>query len=226
MKKDTIRAMIIAVVTLAIYNLIAFVIPFAHSAAFWISYGFTMAAFLVVAASIYIAFIKNPDAKSRFYGFPIARIGVLYGSAQLIVSLVVMVLAQWTPWWIPTLVYAVGLGAAVIGLVSAEAVVEEIQTQDVKLKKDVSIMRGLQSKVSQIASQTDDASIKALAEEFRYSDPVSSEAIADAEADLAAAVDQLQAAYIDGDQEAMNQLCRKTLALLNERNRLCKLNKN
>lgn len=226
MKKDTIRAIIVAVIGLAIYNLVVFLIPFAHTAAFWISYGFTLAAFAVVCASIYIAIIKNPDAKSRFYGFPIARIGVLYGGAQLVVSLIVMALAQWTPWWIPTLVYAIGMGAAVIGLVSAEAVVEEIQTQDVKLKKDVSLMRSLQSKVSQIASQTDNAGIKALAEEFRYSDPVSNDAIADAEADLAAAVDQLQAAFVDGDNEAMAQLCRKTAALLAERSRLCKLNKN
>ena len=87
-------------------------------------------------------------------------------------------------------------------------------------------MRSLQSKVSQIASQTDDAAIKALAEEFRYSDPVSNDAIADAEADLAAAVDELQAAYIDGDREAVAQLCRKAAALLAERNRICKLNKN
>ena len=86
-------------------------------------------------------------------------------------------------------------------------------------------MRSLQSKVSQIASQADDAAIKALAEEFRYSDPVSNEAIADAEADLAAVVDQLQAAYVDGDSEAMAQLCRKAAALLAERNRICKLNK-
>ena len=226
MKKDTIRAIVVAVVALVIYNLITFVIPFEHTAAFWISYGFTMAAFFVVAASIYIAFIKNPDAKSRFYGFPIARIGVLYGCAQLIVSLVVMAVAKWTPWWIPVLVYAIGMGAAVIGLVAADAVVEEIQTQDVKLKKDVSLMRSLQSKISQIASQTDNAGIKALAEEFRYSDPVSNDAIADAEADLAAAVDQLQAAFVDGDNEAMAQLCRKATALLAERNRLCKLNKN
>lgn len=77
MKKDTIRTIVVAVVTLVIYNLIAFAIPFAYTAAFWISYCFTLAAFLVVAASIYIAFIKNPDAKSRFYGFPIARIGAL-----------------------------------------------------------------------------------------------------------------------------------------------------
>ena len=81
MKKDTIRAIVVAVITLVIYNLIAFVIPFTHTAAFWISYGFTLAAFAVVCASIYIAFVKNPDAKSRFYGFPIARIGVLYGIA-------------------------------------------------------------------------------------------------------------------------------------------------
>lgn len=225
MKKDTIRAIVVAVVTLVIYNLITFVILFAHTAAFWISYGFTLTAF-VVCASIYIAFIKNPDAKSRFYGFPIARIGVLYGCAQLIVSLVVMAVAKWTPWWIPTLVYAIGLGAAVIGLVSAEAVVDEIKTQDVKLKDNTTMMRTLQSKISQIASQTDDAAIKALAEEFRYSDPVSNDAIADAEADLAAAVDQLQAAFVDGDNEAMAQLCRKATALLAERNRLCKLNKN
>lgn len=226
MNKVTIRAVVAVAVLLVIYNLIAFVIPFAHTAAFWASYGFTLAAIAVACASIYIAFIKNPDVKSRFYGFPIARIGVLYGGTQLIVSLIVMALALWIPWWIPTLVYAIGMGAAVIGLISAEAVVEEIQTQDVKLQKDVSLMRSLQSKVSQIASQTDDAAIKALAEEFHYSDPVSCEAIADAEADLVATVDQLQAAFVDGDNEATTQLCRRTAALLAERNRLCKLNKN
>ena len=226
MKKDTIRSMVVAIVVLAIYHLVAFLIPFAHTAAFWISYGFTLAAFSVVCASIYIAFIKNPNAKSRFYGFPIARIGVLYGGAQLIVSLVVMVLAKWTPWWIPTLVYAIGLGVAVIGLVSAEAVVEEIQTQDAKLKKDVSLMRSLQSKVNQLAVQSENAEIKALADEFRYSDPVSSDTIDDAEADLTAVVDELQVAYVDGDSEAVMKLCRKASALLAERNRLCKLNKN
>lgn len=226
MKKDTIRAVAAGTITFVIYNLIAFVIPFAHTAAFWISYGFTLGAFVVVCASIHIAFVKNLDTKSRFYGFPIARIGVIYGVAQLIVSLAVMSLAKWTPWWIPTLVYAIGLGAAAIGLVSAEAVVDEIKTQDAKLKKDVSLMRSLQSKISQIASQTDYTAIKTLSEEFRYSDPVSNDALANAEADLAAAVDQLQAAFVDGDQDAVAQLCRKTTALLAERNRLCKLNKN
>ena len=226
MNKDTIRGLVVLGVLLVLYILIAFLIPFVHTATFWVSFVFTLIAFAVVAASIYIAFIKNPDAKSRFYGFPIAKIGVLYGAVQLLAGIVFMALAAIVPAWVAVLVYAIALGAAVIGLISAETVVEEIHLQDAKLKKDVTLMRSLQSKISQIAAQSEDAAIKALAEEFRYSDPVSSDAIADAETDLAAAVDELQTAYVDGDSEAVVKLCRKASALLAERNRLCKLNKN
>ena len=226
MNKDTIRGSVVLGVLLVLYILIAFLIPFVHTATFWVSFVFTLIAFAVVAASIYIAFIKNPDAKSRFYGFPIAKIGVLYGAVQLLAGIVFMALAAIVPAWVAVLVYAIALGAAVIGLISAETVVEEIHLQDAKLKKDVTLMRSLQSKISQIAAQSEDAAIKALAEEFRYSDPVSSDAIADAETDLAAAVDELQTAYVDGDSEAVAKLCRKASALLAERNRLCKLNKN
>lgn len=225
MSKDTIRWIIGLGVLLILYILIVFLIPFVHTAAFWVSFVFTLIAFGVVAASIYIAFIKNPDAKSRFYGFPIAKIGAIYGLVQLIAGIVFMALAAYVPVWVAILVYAIALGAAVIGLVSAEAVVSEIQVQDVKLKKEVSLMRALQSKVSQLSAQSENAEIKVLADEFRYSDPVSNDAIADAEGDLAAAVDELQNAYVDGESEAVEKLCRRVSALLAERNRLCKLNK-
>ena len=64
-----------------------------------------------------------------------------------------------------------------------------------------------------------------LAEELKFSDPVSSDTILEAERDLAATVDELQSAVVDGDSEAIRQLCRKAKGLLAERNRLCKLNK-
>jgi dipeptide/tripeptide permease len=225
MKKGTIRAIVVAAILLIAYNLVVFAVPFEKNAAYWVSYGFTMVSFLVVAASIYIAFIKNPDARSRFYGFPIARIGVLYGIAQLVVSLAVMTFAVWVPWWAALAAYAIGLAVSVIGLIASEVVVDEIQVQDEQLKVKVSVMRSLQSKVSQLAGQTDASTVKALADEFRYSDPVSNDVIADAEADLAAAVDELQAAVVDGDKESVTILCKKVSVLLAERNRLCKLNK-
>ena len=226
MKKDTIRWILGLSVLFVLYILVAFLLPFVHTATYWVSFIFTLVAFAVVAASMYIAFVRNPDAKSRFYGFPIAKISASYGIVQLVAGILFMALAKVVPTWVAILVYAIALGVAVIGLISADAVVSEIHAQDVKLKKDVSLMRSLQSKVNQIAAQSENADVKALADEFRYSDPVSNEAIADAEADLAAAVDELQSAYVDGDSEAMAKLCRKASALLAERNRLCKLNKN
>lgn len=216
-------------VLLVLYILVAFLIPFVHTATFWVSLLFTLIAFGVVGASFYIAFIKNPDAKSRFYGFPIAKIGAIYGLVQLIAGMLFMALAALVPAWVAVLVYAIALGAAVIGLISAEAVAEEIHNQDAKLKKDVTLMRSLQSKLNQMAAQCDNpdaaAEVKRFAEEMRYSDPVSSEALADIEADLAAAVDELQSAAVDGDSASVKQLCRKASGILAERNRLCKLNK-
>lgn len=226
MKKDTIRGIIALTVVLALYILIAFLIPFIHTATFWVSFMFTLIAFCVVAASIYIAFVKNPDAKSRFYGFPIAKLGVIYGVVQLIAGFIFMALGVWIPVWVAVLVYAIALGSVAIGLISADAVRDEIQRQDVKLKKDVSFMRNLQSKVCQMATQCDAPELKSFAEDIRYSDPVSSDALGDIEQELAAAVEELQAAVVDGDSESVAQLCRKASAVLSERNRLCKLGKN
>lgn len=212
-------------VLLILYILIAFLIPFVHTAVFWVSFVFTLVAFAVVSAALYIAFGKHPGAKSKFYGFPIARIGVIYGIVQLVAGLILMGIGLWVPVWVAVLIYAIALGVAAIGLISADAVREEIQRQDVKLKKDVSFMRNLQSKVCQMATQCDVSELKKFAEDIRYSDPVSSDAIGDIEQELAAAVEELQAAVVDSDSESIAQLCRKASAVLSERNRLCKLNK-
>ena len=229
MKKDTIRGIVGLGVILVLYILIAFLIPFVHTAVFWVSFLFTLMAFGVVGLAFYIAFCRKPDAKSKFYGFPIAKIGAIYGLVQLVADLIFMALAAYAPVWVAVLVYAIALGAAVIGLISAEVVVEEIYVQDEKLKKDVALMRSLQSKLNQMAAQCDNpdaaAEVKRFAEELRYSDPVSSDALTEIEADLSAAVDELQSAIVDGDSTATKQLCRKASAILAERNRLCKLNK-
>lgn len=225
MKKDTLRLIIIGLVVLIAYNFAVFMIPCLKTPVFWISWGYSLLSFAVGGYGIYSGLIKKTDVKSRFYGFPIARIGVIYLVAQVAVGGVFMALGHILPWWLAVVLFTIGLALALIGLVSAEAVVEQIQVQDEKLKKNVSVMRGLQSKVNSMAAQCDEPAVKKLAEDFRYSDPVSSEAIADAELDLAAAVDALQAAIVDGNADEINKLCRKASAALDERNRLCKLNK-
>ena len=225
MKKDFTRGAICLGVLLVLYFLAAFLIPCAKTSVFWISFVFTLIAFGVTAFSLYTAFLKKPDARSRFYGFPIAKIGVIYGGVQLVLGLLLKAIGKWVPVWVAVLLYAVLLSAAVIGLVSADAVVEDIHVQDKKLKKDVAFMRALQSQVNQMASQCSLPEVKQFSEDVRYSDPVSSDALAEIERDLSAAVEELQAAIVDGDNGAALQLVKKADNLLKERNRLCKLNK-
>lgn len=225
MKKNFSRSAICLGVLLLLYILLAFLIPFPKTAVFWLSFGFTLVAFAVTSWALYTAFLKKPGSTSRFYGFPIARIGVIYGGGQLVCGLVFMALGKWIPTWLAVLVYAAMLGAAVIGLMGAETVVDTIQNQDQTLKQDVRFMRELQSKVNQMAAQCSLPEVKQFCENIRYSDPVSSEALAEIDLDLSAAVDNLQSAIVDGDNIAIRQLAQKADNILSERNRLCKLNK-
>ena len=225
MKKNTVRTAVVWLILLAVYHVIVFAVPFTHNGAFWLSYVFALAAFAVLGAATYLGEIKGEGVKSKFYGFPILRLGAVYFAVQIVLSLIVMAVAV-VKIWVTLVVYVILLGAAAIGLIAADAVREEIQRQDVKLKKDVSFMRNLQSKVCQMATQCDAPELKKFAEDIRYSDPVSSDALGDIEQELAAAVEELQAAVVDGDSESVAQLCRKASAVLSERNRLCKLGKN
>lgn len=231
MKKSTTRWWIVWVVILVVYNVIVFAAPFPKTPAFFLSWVFSL---IAIAAQIYVirtAFYQGERAKSKFYGFPIAKIGGVYLIAQLALGLAFMALglAVLVPVWIPLVLYAVLLGAAAAGLISAEATRDEIVRQDVALKKDVYCMRALQSKAASMVQLAQDDSLRTALEKFseniRFSDPVSSAALEDAEADLAACIDDLQQAVLDNDCEAALLLEKKAEMLLTERNRLCKLEK-
>lgn len=226
--KSNIRFWVVLAILLLAYNAIVFLVPFAKTAVFWVSYAFTMVSFAVAAMSLVIAF-RRPDARSRFYGFPIARIGVIYLLVQLVAGIVFMAVGKWVPLWLPTLLFVLALAAALVGLIGADMVVDEIHAQDEKLKKDVSTMRMLQSKVGQLSAQCEnpDASraVKSFAEELRFSDPVSGKESEEAEADLSALIDDLQQAVANSDAAGIISLCHRASGILAERNRLCKLGK-
>ena len=229
MKKQTIRSLVLLVLLLAAYHLIIFLIPFERELNFWIAYGFTLAAFAEVYASVYIASIHPDNAKSRFYGFPIMRIGFIYGGVQLVLGLVFMIIGELISWEPGLLLQALALIAAALGLIVTDSIADDIIQQDEKLKKDVSLMRSVQAKINQMVGFCEDAeaaaAVKNLADEVRYSDPVSSPATQAAEADLVAIVDALQGAVADNDVPAIKELCRKTACTLADRNRICKLSK-
>ena len=228
LSKNQMRIMMIIGIAFVVFTVIAFAAPFKMNAVFWVAYVFGV---IAIAAQAYIqpkAF-QGEGARSKFYGFPIARVGVYYLIAQLIVSLVFMALAAFVPAWVVLIVSVLILAAAAVGLIATESVREEVERQDVKIKQEVGLMRSLQSKTAAMAGQCAGASyetpVKKLAEEFRFSDPVSGGHLAEAERELSAVIDLLQQAIVDGDRDSVEELCKKASLALAERNRLCKLGK-
>lgn len=229
--KNEIRFLIMIGLSLVAFNVIAFVVPFAKTAVFWIGYGFGMFAILVQILVMKLAFDGAESVRSKFYGFPIARIGVIYLIAQVLLSIGAMALGMFIPPWIPAVLFIVMLAAAAAGLVSADAVREEIERQDKKTVKNVSRMRSLQSKMNVLISQSDvsgelKTELDKLADSIKYSDPVSSSATEQIEDELNFNIEELQKAIVDGDNASALTICKKTSGILAERNRLCKLNKN
>ena len=139
-----------------------------------------------------------------------------------------MALGMFIPYWVSLIIFAIGLGAATLGLISADAMREQVEVADDVTQEKIALMRGLQSRVTGLVAAADADTAKVLtpfADELRYSDPVSSEALLQIETELSNLVDLLQSAVVGGDVANVRVLVRKGMVTLAERNRQCKLNK-
>lgn len=216
-------------ILLVVVLLIAFAVPFARTSVFYIALGFEIAAFLVALFAVHVAFEKGKDTRSRFYGFPIARIGTVYLVVETALSLILMALSGICSVWAAVVVQAILLAAAAIGMISVDALRSEAVRQDEKLKADVLRMRALQSRAltlpARVANAETKRALNALSDALKYSDPVSSEATAEAEETLAGLLDEIEKALIDNDEAAAGVLCSQASAALTELNRICRLNK-
>ncbi len=229
MKQNKTRGYVILAILLVVFTAISFLPPFTKAGRFFVAYLFGVIAILSQVYFFKSSFSPDGDVKSKFYGFPIARIGVVFMVAQLIVSLVEMALALVCPTWLALLVNIIILAVALVGSIAAETMRDEIERQDVSLKEEVSAMRELQSLANGILAQCDSseskAEIKRLADELRYSDPVSSDGTKELEAEILQQLRDVQKAVVDADAEAVRALTGKVMVNLAERNRLCRLEK-
>ena len=229
MKKNQTRGLIMLAILLAVFSLIAFAVPFARTPAFWVAYGFGVFAILFQIYIFKSSATVNGDAKSRFYGFPIARLGVYYLIAQLILSVIEMAVAGLIPAWPAIVVNVLALAIVLIGCITAETMRDEIAQQDGKLKQNVSRMRELQSVAAAMVGQCGDEELKTcvkkVADELRFSDPVSSDATAELEEEMRSQLADIQQAIVDGDPAGAKVLCVKLMGNIAERNRLCLVSK-
>ena len=221
MKKQEIHSLLVLAMVLMVYLVLSFVIPFNHTGTFWLGFVFGLVGIGLGTAGVMVAFQGKRTVTSKFYGFPIVRVALIYTACQLIVSFLLMGLS-FLPAWVGVVVCIILFALAVIGLVATDATRDEIERQDAGQKINTQIMIGLRARAEVLAEQfgNDDAGaeLKKLAEDLRSSDPVSSTAAVMQEMQLEQLLGQIGQALRTGDNAAAMQLCRDARNVLAERN--------
>lgn len=220
MKKNTKRVYIILGITFALFNVIAFAVPTAKTATFWIAYAFTAVAFVLQIGTWNAAFKTDDTLKSKFLGIPIIHIGIVYLAFQLIAFAVFMVFPLISS-WIAVIICALILGVSVMCLTGADAARDEIARVEEKVNRKVFYIRELQVDVEMLAEEEQNPETKMalqkLAEKIRYSDPTSSETLVDLETRILEKVTTLKTT--DNKLEIITELD----SLLTQRNKKAKI---
>lgn len=229
-KKGFIRWAVILAVIFIVYTVVMFAIPFMErSSVFWVSYLFTVAAILLQGYVIRAASYQGGGTKSKFYGFPIAYVGIAYLVIQIGLSTYFLSRAWIVPIGVAIAAYTVLLGAAVTGLIGTGAARDEVNRIEDQHKVETAFIHSLQIRVQSMVSMTDDqeiiSAVKKLSDDLRYSDPVSTDALSVVEQSLSDCIDKLQQAIQANDRSSARSICNSAATLLEERNRLCKLHK-
>jgi len=220
MKKNSTKGYVILGILFALVSIIAFAVPTAKTATFWIAYVFTAAAFAAQIGIWKTALGKAETLKSKFLGFPVVHIGIVYAVIQVIAFAVFMFVPT-LPAWSAIVVCSVIAGISAVCMISADAGRDEIERVEAKVQKKVFYIRELQVDIELLADNESDAAVKTalaqLAERIRYSDPMSSEQLADLENKISSKVAELKAT--SNKLEIITELN----SLFDERNKKCKI---
>ena len=233
MKKGMIRYFIILGIAVLIYSLLVFVIPYPHfdEATFVLAYIGGLVALLAQGYTVYLAFGKNSDKKSMLYGMPIVKVGVVYLIAQLVVTLLILVINAFVavPAWIIILLDIVLLGLAAIGVITTEGYREEVEKIENEIPLSTKFINDLKVDTKLLADRYASTSmgklLSVLADEVRFSDPKSSDALVEIEDEIERKFIELKEVLLKEDYVLAKTLAEHLLELVKERNVRCKLNK-
>ena len=220
MKKNITKGYVILGILFALISIIAFAVPTSKTATFWIAYVFTAAACAAQIGIWKTALGKEGTLKSKFLGFPLVHIGIVYAVIQVI-AFAVFLLVPTLPAWSVIVVCSVIAGISAVCMISADAGRNEIERVEAKVQKKVFYIRELQADIELLADNETNADVKKaltqLAEKIRFSDPMSNEKLADLEDKISTKIEELKTT------SSQLEIITELNSLLDDRNKKCKI---
>ena len=214
---------------LAMYNVCLFVIVGfeEHNSPFWTGYGFMMGAFVLLGITVLLLRTRFVQPRDWLFGYPVLKHSAIYLVVEFVLSSLFMCLDEVEMlWWIPFLVQLIVLSIHLFFLLSCFFVQEAIIGVQKQVKKATVFTGFLQANVETIAAKVQDPEAKKaflkLAEQVRFSDPVSNPKLAELEQQINAHITNADYYVMNNDMENALRSCESAKILLEERNKKTK----
>ena len=223
---------------IAVYGILAFIyliafitIPFLKNAASWISFVFTLISFVLsLGVSLYV-FGKEDEMTSKFYGFPIFKIAYMYPLIQFVVGVIICLIAAFVavPYWVALILSLIILGVSAIGVIATDNARDIVEENEAEVERVTKATKIFNLNIASVLDLCTEPSVKIelekLAESFRFSDPVSSDATEDIESTIMEKLENLKISISSSDSDENIAKITELKNLLAERNRICKVSK-
>lgn len=220
-------------ICLLLFNALAFVTPneiadvSKFDGAFWVGYIFITIAFVGQLICAYIAF-KAENLKTLFYNIPLISISYVGLVVMLVVGGLTMAIPG-MPNWLGVIVCLAVLGFTAISVIKAGFAAEIVSDIDDKIATETAFIKTMTVEAQNLVNRTNASMLKKqckkVCDAFRYSDPMSSVALADIEQRIKEEFDVLTDAVIADDLTATESGTKELLKLIDERNIKCKNSK-
>lgn len=218
-------------ILVALFNVLCFVTPneaagmSKFGGAFWSGYICIMLAFIGQLACAWITF-KETNLQKLFYNIPLIRISYTGTVLSVIVGTVCMMIPD-LPSWVAIILCAIVLAFTVVAVVMAKAAADEIGDVDQKIKVQTFFIKSLtvdaQTLMQSAQSETVKKECEKVYEAIRYSDPMSNDALAGAEAAITLKFNEFSGVVKENDETKVLEIVKELLILIDDRNKKCKL---
>ena len=200
MKLSKRKKSIIVIYSIAtvVFILLTLAIPFEKPAASWMMFAFSIVSLIAGCGITLFAFSKSKELKSKFYGYPVFRIGAIYTAVQLILTVIIYTVGGFVevPLWIGLTLSVLLLGMASIGVITTDNARDYVEEVDVKTSYATKTIKKFNVDIADVLDMCSDenvyAPLKKLVEKFKYSDAVSSEATSSIEEQIKNEIDELK----------------------------------
>lgn len=231
MNKKLVSVIIVFAIALMLFVVLTTAIPFTKCASSWVSFAFGIVAIISSCVITIYAFSKGNDFKSKLYGFPVFKVGIMYLVAQMIVCIIMFIVGAFVdvPLWISLIIGVMLLGLCMVGVLLTDNARDVIEELDKKGTEQIRQMKTFTVNVTSVKAMCrndeQNKALETLEEDFRFSDPVSSQATEEIESLIKSEIGNLTELVAQNNTEAVIDKVKEIKGMLASRNAICKLNK-